>query len=358
MYGCSQTLGVAFAAVAYLIPIMCCAQSERKITKLADDIYEIQHPSGPGLYVNGNTTVVVGQREVLVVDTCFLPSDAAQDIAQIRRWTDKPVAFVVNTHFHNDHNFGNRLYMDAFPNLTVIAHEETKRQMDLFGPGTEQRFETETASYGQMLKAGKSPDGQELSASDVAELKSVVANRDKAIVELKKVKFQSATLSFDHSLTIDLGGRSVEVMFLGRGNTAGDAAIYLPKENILITGDLVVYPIPYTQDGYPSEWAATLDRLVAFHATTIVPGHGPILHDNSYLLLMRDMMNNAVGQLNAKLVQINEPALGLTFDQVKSGINLEPFRKRFVGNDSSLNAKFDSMAQHLAQLTFDEAKSH
>ena len=351
----SQMFGVVLATVGFLIPLTGSAQSERKVTKLADGIYEIQHPSGPG-YVNGNTTVVIGQRNVLVVDTCFLPSEAAQDIEQIRRWTDKPVAFVVNTHFHNDHNFGNRLYMDAFPNLTVIAHEETKRQMDLFGPGTEQRFERKMTPYEKMLKTGKSPDGQRLAASDVAELKAAIARRDQVIAELKKEKFQSATLSFDHSLTIDLGGRSVEIMFLGRGNTGGDAVIYLPKENIVMTGDLVVYPIPYTQDGYPSEWAATLDWLADFHAAIIVPGHGPILRDNSYLLLMRDMMKSAVDQLNAKLVQVNEPALGLRFDQVKGGIILEQFRKRFVGNDSSRNAKFDDMAGHLAQVTFNEAK--
>jgi Metallo-beta-lactamase superfamily len=77
-------------------------QSQRKVTQLADGVYEIQHEP------NGNTTVIIGERQVFVVDTCFLPSAAREDIAQIRKWTDKPVSFVLNTHFHNDHNLGNR----------------------------------------------------------------------------------------------------------------------------------------------------------------------------------------------------------------------------------------------------------
>src|SRR5579872_5597858 len=76
------------------------AEPARKVTPLANGVYEIQHEP------NGNTTVIIGDRQVLVVDTCFLPSAARDDISQIRKWTDKPVSFVVNTHFHNDHNLG------------------------------------------------------------------------------------------------------------------------------------------------------------------------------------------------------------------------------------------------------------
>ena len=99
-------------------------QTPRKVTQLAAGVYEIEHPRAS----SGNTTVIIGERQVFVVDTCFLPSAAREDIAQIRQWTDKPVSFVLNTHFHNDHNLGNRAYMDAFPALTIIAHVETKKR--------------------------------------------------------------------------------------------------------------------------------------------------------------------------------------------------------------------------------------
>ena len=88
------------------------AQSERKVTKLADGVYEIQHRGGEfQRQHDGNyrrATSVRGRYLLSAVG-------AREDIAQIRQWTDKPVSFVLNTHFHNDHNLGNRAYMDAFP---------------------------------------------------------------------------------------------------------------------------------------------------------------------------------------------------------------------------------------------------
>ena len=134
-------------------------QIERKVTKLADGVYEIAHRDAGDGFASGNTTVIIGSRQVFVVDAGFLPSAAKEDIAQIRQWTDRPVSFLLNTHFHNDHNFGNRAYMDAFPAVTIIAHVQTKKDMDQFGPGSEGREETGTASYQAMLDSGKGGDG-------------------------------------------------------------------------------------------------------------------------------------------------------------------------------------------------------
>src|SRR3954464_3347945 len=141
-------------------------QTERKVTKLADGIFEIEHRDSLDGFASGNSTVIIGERQVLVVDTCFLPSAAREDIAQIRQWTDKPVSFVLNTHFHNDHNLGNRAYMDAFPALTVIANVETKKEMDRFGPGSASREEKSTASLQHMLDTGKTKSGRLLTAEE------------------------------------------------------------------------------------------------------------------------------------------------------------------------------------------------
>src|SRR5262252_8973638 len=131
--------GISLWLIAGVVPLL--AQTPRKVTNLADGIYEIEHKDDLDGFASGNTTVIIGERQVLVVDTCFLPSAAREDIAQIRQWTDKPVAFVLNTHFHNDHNLGNRVYMEAYPSLTVIAQAETKKDMDRFGPGSLSREE-------------------------------------------------------------------------------------------------------------------------------------------------------------------------------------------------------------------------
>jgi cyclase len=345
----ATSIGLLAAATAVA------GQTERRVTKLTDDVYEIEHRDGGG----GNTTVIIGDRQVFVVDTCFLPSAAREDIAQIRQWTDRPVAFVLNTHFHNDHNFGNRIYMDAFPALTVIAQAETKKEMDRFGPGSLQREEKD--SYGiqqileKMLETGKMQDGRALSEDDKKEVKAELARRPKIIEELKNVQFQSATLTFEHGFSVDLGNREVQVKFLGRGNTPGDAVVYLPKEKILVAGDLVVHPLPNVIDGYPAEWIQTLQGLAQLDATTIVPGHGPILHDKTYIYLLRDLMQSAVDQVNEKLRQ-TAPAMFQTVDDVKGGVDLSPFRKRFAGNDDDLGAAFDGVSARLIKLTFDEAR--
>jgi cyclase len=331
------------------------AQTERRVTKLTDGVYAIEHRPGGG----GNTTVIIGERQVFVVDSCFLPSAAREDIAQIRQWTDKPVSFVLNTHFHNDHNLGNRAYTDAFPAVTIIAHAETKKEMDRFGPGSASREEKTTAAIQQMLATGKTEastylPSRSLNEEEKAELKNALAERLAVLEELKKVKFQSATLTFDREFNVDLGNREVRVKFLGRGNTAGDTVAYLPKEKIVVAGDLVAYPIPNTLDGYPSEWIETLEKLAQLDADTIVPGHGAILHDKAYIFLLRDLMKSAVEQMNAKLKD-SFPAMFQTLDDVKGAVDLSTFRQRFAGTDKDLSEAFDDMAASLVKVVFEEA---
>lgn len=320
----------------------------RKVTKLAERVYEIQHEP------SGNTTVIIGDRQVFVVDTGFLPSVAREDIAQIRQWTDKPVSFVLNTHFHNDHNLGNRAYMDAFPAVTIIAHVETKKEMDMFGPGSAMREQKTVVAYQQMLNTGKTPDSQTLSEDDKTQVKNALAREAGYVEEMSNSKFQSATLTFEHDFAIDVGNREVQVKFLGRGNTGGDAVVYLPKEKIAITGDLVVHPIPYIYDGYPTEWIQTLQNLAQLDADTIVPGHGAELHDQTQIYLIRDLLKSAVDQLNAKLTQ-TAPAMFQSLDDVKGAIDLTPFRQRFAGDDKDLGEQFDDAAAHLVKVVFEEA---
>lgn len=350
-YGPQSSVLLTFALFLSIAGKPVSAQGERKVTKLAEGVYAIEHAGNGG----GNTTVIIGDRQVLAVDTCFLPSAAREDIAQIRQWSNKPVTFVLNTHFHNDHNLGNRIYMDAFPALTIIAHAETKKDMDLFGPGSLMREEKTRAAYQRMLDTGKTEDGRtNLADDDKKELKNAIARESEFIEELRNLKFQSATLTFDHDFTIDLGNREVQIKFLGRGNTTGDAVAYLPKEKIVAAGDLVAYPIPNTYDGYPVEWAQTLQNLTQLDADVIVPGHGPILRDKAYLYLLRDLMKSAVEQMNETLKQ-NAPAMFMTLDQVKAGIDLTPFRARFAGTDKDLGAAFDDMATNLIKVVFEEA---
>ena len=331
------------------------AETQRNITKLADGIYAIEHPGhhDDGMF-SGNTTVIIGTRQVFVVDSGYLPAVTRDDIAQIRQWTDKPVTFLLNTHFHNDHNLGNSLYLAAFPALTIIAHTETKKSMDMFGPSSADREVRANAKIQKMLDTGKGPDGQALSAEDRTFVQGALKERLELTEDIKKTRFQSATFTFDHDFTVDLGDREVQVKFLGRGNTGGDAIAYLPKEKIAVVGDLVGSPIPLANDGYPTEWIQTLQNLGQLDADQIVAGHGPVLHDKIRIFLFRDLLKSCVDQMNARLMQLG-PAMSRTIDEVQGHIDLSSFRDRFIGNETSLAPEWDEFTHRLIKTVFEEA---
>ena len=327
---------------------------ERQVTKLADGVYAIQHKDFHDGNPSGNTTVIIGEREVFVVDSGYRPSQAREDIAQIRQWTDKPVAYLLNTHFHDDHHSGNRTYMDAFPTLAIIAQEETKRDMDLIQPGNLEREPKQLAATIAAFKQGKDQQGRELSEDDKKEVKDILPGLEQLLEERKTLVYQGPTLTFTDKLDIDIGNRQVQVKHLGRGNTPGDAVVYLPKEKILVAGDLLVYPIPYTYDGYPAEWIQTLQKMAELDAETIVPGHGPVLHDKSYLYLVDELFKSAVEQVRARIRQIGHPGFH-SLDDVKSAVDWTPFRAKFARGNKDLEAEFDDMTAHLVKLVFNEA---
>jgi cyclase len=328
--------------------------SQRQVTKLAEGVYAIQHKNLNDGNVSGNTTVIIGDREVFVVDSCYLPSQAREDIAEIRRWTNKPVGYLLNTHFHNDHNNGNKTYLDAYPSIAIIAHEDTKKDMDLIQPGNIERGPKEMAATIAALKQGKTPDGRALSEEEKKQVQEILPGLEQQETEFKAMVYQPPTLTFIDGLDIDLGNREVQVKHLGRGNTPGDAIVYLPKEKILVAGDLLVYPIPYTYDGYPAEWVQTLQKMTQLDANVIVPGHGPILHDKTYLFLVADLLRSAVEQMHARIRQIGHPGFH-SLEDVKGSVDLTPFRQRFAGDDKDLGAEFDDMTVHLVKITFNEA---
>jgi len=326
----------------------------RQVTKLADGVYAIQHQNLNDGNVSGNTTVIIGDREVFVVDSCFLPSLAREDIAQIRQWTGKPVGYLLDTHFHNDHNNGNKAYLDAFPSLAIVAQEETKKDMDLIQPGNIERGPKEYAAIIAAFKEGKDQQGRPLSEDDKNQVRELLPGLENAEAEFQTMVYQPPTLTFADKLDIDLGNREVQVKYLGRGNTAGDAIVFLPKEKILVAGDLLVHPIPYTYDGYPAEWVQTLQKMAELDPAIIVPGHGSVLHDKTYLYLVADLMKSAVDQVRAQIRKIGFPGAH-SVDDVRGGVDLAPFRAKFAGEDKDLAAQFDDMAVHLVNIVFNGA---
>ena len=266
-------------------------------SQLAPGVYTIRHPDPTDDFPDGNTTVIVGERSVLVIDTGYLPSTARADIERIRGWTGKPVRYVLNTHWHNDHNGGNHVYLQAFPGADVIAHHETKAMMDARIRSYVTRFVAEDsvfakqrADYRRSADTGLDEKGSALTSAQREVAAHSLRLAQRAVAEFRSYVYQSPTLTFDSKITLDLGGREVELMFLGRGNTGGDVVAYLPKERILVAGDLIDHPVPYAFGGYPSEWLKTLRRIEALDIDTIVPGHGEVLRGKAYVQRLMTML--------------------------------------------------------------------
>jgi cyclase len=323
--------------------------TRRSVTPLAPGVYAIRHPDAPDTFPQGNTTVVVGDREALVVDSCYLPSSAREDIAQIKAWTGKPVRYLVNTHWHFDHTMGNVAYRDAFPGLAVVAQEETKARMAAYDPGWFERFPTREARFRAMLAKGAGDDGKPFSESEKQELREAASGVVTASAELVPLGKRAAELvpdvAFERSLDVDLGHRRVQVLFLGRGNTLGDAVVYLPDEKIVATGDLLDAPVPYLGGGYPVEEIATLRALAGLGAQTFVPGHGDVLHDGAYLGAVIELLETVVTAVDREIARApsRKDAAAVKSAVLKS-LDVAALRAKFAGTDHDDGDFFENFA--------------
>ena len=211
-----------------------------------------------GETVDSNTTFLITRDGVVVVDTRVTPNEAKQVLAEIRKRTDLPILYTINTHYHGDHTFGNQVFEGKGP---IIAHESVRR--NLFG-----------ASGNDHLEYFKSEN---------------IPGMDETVVTLPN-------LVFKEEMEIFVGGYSLRLMHV-RGHTDGDVYIYIEQLKTLITGDLVSYKkIPSLKDAYVEEWIAAMDLLGDFDAEIYIPGHGepggkPVLIAmKHYLLKLKEMI--------------------------------------------------------------------
>lgn len=322
---------------------------DRTVTQVADGVYVIRHPDAPDGFPQGNTTVVIGEREVLVVDSCYLPSSAREDIAQIRTWTNRPVRYLVNTHWHYDHVLGNGAYAQAFPGLSIVAHAETRDQLAGYTPGYMERYPARASVFKKMLETGKDQDGKPLSEVEKRDYERVLPGFASVGAEFKDLAATPPDLLIEGELVVDLGNRLVRIAHLGRGNTAGDVVVYLPKERILATGDLLDHPVPYLGGGFPSEEVVTLERMAELDAETIVPGHGEVLRGatgRAYLAQVIEFIRAVVAEVGRETYRVGSGPRNL--EAVREGvlkkIDVAAWRKRFAGDDPDNADFFDGFA--------------
>src|SRR6185436_12388885 len=136
------------------------------------------------------------------------------------------------------------------------------------------------------------------------------------------------TITVRDRLTLERGTRIIDILHLGRGHTAADLVVHLPKEGIAATGDLVVWPVPLVGDpqSHIAEWATTLGRLRELHASILVPGHGPILRDDTYVKTLEEMFTSIAAQAQEAVKS------GATGDAARRKIDLQPWRQSLAGD--------------------------
>ncbi len=222
---------------------------------------------------------------MLVFDTNGTPSAAEAVLAEIRKLTPQPIRYVVNSHWHWDHWYGTEVYTRGFPDVQVIAHEKTRMMMagptiEFNRPGLESQLPGYLKQLEQRVAKAEAatPPPPEL-----ARLKQSLADGRFFLDQKNSVRHTLPTLTFTTSMTLHLGGREIQVRHHDRAVTPGDTFLYLPKEKIAITGDLLVNPISFALSSYPTGWVKTLEYIDSLDAAVIVPGHGEPLRDEQLL---------------------------------------------------------------------------
>jgi cyclase len=330
-----------FAAAAILAPAIAAATTETaaadggaRMLRVAENVYVIEHDDATDEWPHGNTGVVVGRTGVFVVDSGYLPSRARADIALIRRVTDKPVRFLMTTHWHFDHNNGASAYREAFPGVTLIAERNTARWVEL------------NQEYWKALSTAEASPRRAALAELTPE---AAAKRRGELEELQSLEVVKPTLLFDGRLSLDFEGTSIEIVDHGRANSPNDATVWLPRERVLFAGDILVRsPLPYVGASWPVHWVTVLRDLEAVPAVAIVPGHGPVQADHRYTRAVRELLETTLERVESLVRK------GRSLAEVQDELNLDDVRARVPDwNGAAVSAEdWTYTRRTLAERTF------
>jgi cyclase len=340
---------VAFVLCLFWIPTVTPAASI-ELRQIAPGVYAALQPFN-GRFNDSNSTIIIGDNDAIVVDTQTSLTATRSIVEQIRKLTDKPVRFVVNTHWHGDHVQGNQIYREAFPGVQFIAQTNTREDMEKRTAAELQDSVTnlpgQIERYQQMLATGNGPNGQPLTDQQKQTVQMRVDIFSAQLPDLKQTKIILPDVTFDQSMTIYQGEREIRLAHYF-GHTRGDAIVYLPAEKILITGDLLD-DMPYTGDGSPRELVATLGELDKLDFETAVPGHGGIEHGHEHLRLVERMFGSIVSQVEADV------RAGLSLDETKKKVNVEQFRQPMTNGEDHANRAFDGFVPAAIERAYQEA---
>ena len=236
--------------------------AEKKITfeQLSENAYAYTAEGDP------NTGIIIGDDAVLVADAQATPVMAQDVIRRIREITDKPIRYVLLTHYHAVRVLG----ASAYKADHIIASQDTR---DLIVERGEQDMKSEIERFPRLFRSVESVPG-----------------------------LTWPTLTFKGEMTLWLGKLEVKIMQLGRGHTKGDTVLWLPQQRVLFSGDLVEFgATPYAGDAYFQDWPHTLQAIAALKPAKLVPGRGAALTTPEQVQRGLDDTRNFVSELYASV---------------------------------------------------------
>jgi glyoxylase-like metal-dependent hydrolase (beta-lactamase superfamily II) len=303
-----------------------------KFEKIADGVYYAsaefngtRFPFGSNPFFGSNNVVIVNDNDVLLVDTGTTPRSARAFVADIKLLTDKPVRTVVNTHWHYDHTDGNSIYG---PEVQIIATEAVRQAIENFDVLHNEPFRTSTRTAGPTLIDNyKKQIAAQHDPRLKAALEKSLADTEESFREFQhdatEIRPTPPNLVYTNKLVLHRGGREIDLLFLGRGHTAGDTVVFLPKEHIVCTGDLMESRIAYMGSAYFDEWLTTLDALKRLDFTVDLPGHGAPFTGKKLIGEFQSYLTDLLAQA-AKL-----RAQGVSADDAARRVDLTSHAKAF-----------------------------
>ena len=247
-----------------------------RFTEVAEDVW---HVTGTGtVYTMSNAMVLVGARDVLVVDSHVTPAAAEALLASLPVITDKPVRYLVNTHYHFDHAHGNQ----AFPeSVDIIGHRFTRAKLggeigNVLEENTFRSFSDGVPTLVANLERQAAAETDPARKAAIQERHRVQRDYANAIGEVVPTP-PNITLETEMTLfqLAERGSREIRLLHLGRAHTGGDVVIFLPRERVVFTGDMMLPGLSYMGDGHVDEWPAALEALKSLDFDVFLPGHGP-----------------------------------------------------------------------------------
>ena len=265
----------------------------------ADEVFDVK-PVAQGVYAavakpafrtNCNSAIILLDDGVLVVDTQSKPSAAEALIAEIKKITDKPVKYVVITHFHGDHTQGAQAYVKAWPTVEIISSAATRDSIEQRGTA---RLKRDLVTVPQQIDKSKNDLQKATDAKEKEQIQNTLSQAEAYLYEVKQIQIPLATLIVDQNLNLYRKSGVIQILAVGKAHTDGDLMVYLPTEKVLITGDVVHGAQPVTKDSYFSDWIGAIDKAEKLDFESVIGGHGDVLHGKATFEVWKQYFNDLI----------------------------------------------------------------